>query len=141
MSRRTRTFRRALAPAAAAVLLALAALATAPLAADGDTATRTLIGEYYWSGGGSSGDLEAVFTATGEGVWDVDFHFRFRGKAHTYSGSAKGSFEGELSGRVKTENERRTFTFSGEFVDGVFEGRHAEEFSSGERRTGTLTMS
>ena len=52
--------------------------------------TRTLTGAYEWSARGSGGELEAVFTPTGEKSWDVSFHFKFRGEEHTYSGTAEG---------------------------------------------------
>lgn len=125
------------------VLLALLALAPAPaaLAEEGETATTTLKGEYWWSQRDSSGDLEAVFTPSGDGKWDVDFHFTFRGKDHTYSGTAEGRIgEGELSGEVKNESKERTFVFSGTFDGGEFKGTHAEIRGEGRTETGMLTL-
>ena len=102
---------------------------------------RTLNGEYVWNQG-AKGDLEAVFTATGQDEWKVAFHFRFRGRDRTYRGVAEGSLsDGKLEGRVRNENERRTFTFRGEFEDGEFRGTHAETTGGGQRRTGTLKLS
>ena len=101
---------------------------------------RTLKGRFEWNQG-SKGDLEAVFTATGQDRWDIDFHFRFRGRSHTYTGTAKGSLaDGELEGKVRNESRRRTFTFSGEFENGIFRGTHAEVYGSRQQRTGTLTL-
>lgn len=103
---------------------------------------RTLKGKYVWDQG-ASGDLRAVFTATGPEEWEVDFHFRFRGRGHVYRGTAVGNLsDGKLEGRVRNENERRTFTFDGEFSsDGTFRGSHAEITGGRPQRTGTLTLS
>lgn len=125
-----------------AMLLAAAALVFA--AQGGRTAAgdeQTLTGTYLWEGRGSSGDLQAVFTPTGEAAWDVAFHFTFRGKPHTYSGTAEGNLsDGALKGKVFNEDRKRTFTFSGEFRDGEFEGTHAEIEGGKESRTGTLVL-
>jgi len=103
--------------------------------------TRTLIGAYEWSARGSGGELEAVFTPTGEKSWDVSFHFKFRGEEHTYSGTAEGGLgDGSLNGTVLNENKKRTFTFTGEFVEGEFSGTHAEMHGESEVDTGTLTL-
>ncbi len=60
--------------------------------------TRTLTGEFVWNQRGNRGDLEAVFTATGEQSWNVTFHFDFRGSPHVYTGTAEGSLsDGELT--------------------------------------------
>lgn len=123
--------------------IALLIVATAFLLAPGVGAEepQTLNGEFHWTGGGSTGDLEAVFTAAGDGVWEVAFHFEFRGQPHTYSGTAEGSLtEGALEGTVKNESKKRTFTFSGTFADGKFKGTHAEIGSGRESSTGTLTL-
>ena len=121
------------------VLLAL--LLVMP-AVHGAPETQTLTGEFLWSGGGASGDLEAVFTSTGEQTWDVSFHFEFRGRPHVYTGTAEGSLsQGELRGKVKNENKGRTFLFSGTVKDGKFQGTHAETEGGREQSTGTLTLS
>ena len=101
----------------------------------------TLTGEFVWEHGNATGDLEAVFTPTGEGSWDVAFHFTFRNKPHTYSGSAQGSLTaGALSGTVLNENKKRTFAFEGSFEDGIFNGTHAEVGDQRTSSTGTLTL-
>ena len=102
--------------------------------------TATLTGEYVWNAGGS-GDLRAEFTSTGDGTWDVSFHFKFRGRPHTYTGTATGSLsQGELKGTVKNENRERTFTFTGKMEGGRFRGTHAEITGGSPESTGTLTM-
>lgn len=128
-------------PSVLLVAVALAALAAGGRARADHEGGRTLEGEYYWTGGAAGGELRAVFTPTGDGTWEVDFHFRFRGRPHTYSGIAEGSLDaGSLSGTVKNESRRRTFTFAGEFEDRVFEAEHFEVGPAGEVRTGTLTL-
>lgn len=125
----------------ALLFLASAILTTAFCweASAGDT--QTLTGEYLWDRRDMGGELEAVFTPTGEGTWDVSFHFSHRGEAHTYTGTAAGSLsEGALEGTVLNEDKRRTFTFTGAFEDGVFSGTHAEIRNGGKRATGTLTL-
>jgi len=103
---------------------------------------QTLTGEYWWDQSSRGGDLRTVFTPSGEGTWDVVFYFKFSGKAHVYRGTAAGSLsQGALQGKVRNENKRRTFTFQGRFSDGAFEGTHAELYSGGAERTGTLTLS
>ncbi len=103
--------------------------------------SRTLTGEFVWTDRDRSGDLEAIFTATGEETWDVSFHFTFRETPHTYSGTAEGSLTGgDLKGTVLNEDKKRTFTFSGSFKDGTFHGTHAEVGSEKSHATGTLTL-
>jgi glucose/arabinose dehydrogenase len=107
---------------------------------NGADGKRTLKGSFEWTTAGQKGDLEAVFTPTGEGKWDVAFHFDFRGP-HVYAGTAEGSLSGgELKGRVQNDDKNRSFTFSGSFVDGEFHGTHAEVGDDGEQATGTLTL-
>ncbi|MCP3957130.1 MAG: hypothetical protein GY719_04700 [bacterium] len=124
------------------VLLLAVVILLPPPGGDASAADkRVLKGEYVWNQGGD-GDLEAVFTGTGEDRWDVAFHFEFRGRSHTYKGTAKGSLQdGALEGRVRNENKRRTWTFEGEFENGRFRGKHAEIYGNREQRTGTLTLS
>lgn len=102
--------------------------------------THTMLGEYFWTGGNTGGDLKAVFTPTGDGTWDVEFSFDFRDKPHLYAGTAEGSLtDGSLKGTVKNENRRRTFVFEGEVVESKYKAEHAE-MTQDERRTGTLEM-
>ena len=136
-SRSIPTLIRAGVSVAIVAVLAVAALGRASAAEPGQDDRRTLNGNYYWTDGSTRGALKAVFTQTGEQTWDVEFRFRFRDRPHTYTGVAEGSLgDGELSGTVKNESKRRTFTFRGEFENGRFEGDHFE----GRHRTGTLTL-
>ena len=123
-----------------AVVLALLVVPTASsVCAEG---AQTLHGEFAWTQRNQSGDLEAVFTPTGEGTWDVSFRFEFRNSPHTYSGTAQGSLDdGELKGTVTNEDGRRTFTFEGNFTDGEFSGTHAETTGGKPASTGTLKLS
>ncbi len=104
--------------------------------------SKTLTGEYVWSQRGGGGGLEAVFTPTGKNTWDVEFHFEFRSKPHTYTGTAEGALgSGMLAGKVFNESKKRTFTFEGEFKNGTFQGTHAETTGGSPIDTGTLTLS
>ena len=124
--------------AAFAVVVCLTGAMVAVQAGDEST---TLNGSFVWEHGNSAGDLEAVFLPTGEDSWDVSFHFTFRNKPHTYSGSATGSLTaGALSGTVLNESKKRTFTFEGAFEDGVFNGTHVEVSAERAMSTGTLTL-
>ena len=126
------------------LILAAALLLLSPqmMAEDSaEPASRTLNGSYKWDARGSEGDLEAVFTPTGDNTSNVSFNFEFRGKAHTYTGTAEGGLgEGALSGTVLNESKKRTFTFTGDFSDGEFSGTHAEMHGESEVETGTLTL-
>jgi hypothetical protein len=103
--------------------------------------TTTLNGAYIWAQGNADGELEVIFSPTGEAEWDVSFNFTFRNKPHTYTGSAAGKIgEGAFSGTVVNESKRRTFTFEGSFEDGVFMGTHAEVHGEKSSPTGTLTF-
>lgn len=102
---------------------------------------RTMNGEFYWDGGDAGGDLEAVFTPTGERSWDVAFHFEFRGKRHTYTGTAEGSLtDGSLRGSATSENEKRTWNFAGTFEGGEFRGTHQETTGGRQTDSGTLIL-
>ena len=113
------------------VLIFLVSAFSGPRADD----PRTLTGEFVWNQRDTSGDLEAVFTPSGEGEWDVSFHFSFRGRPHTYEGTAEGSLsQGALKGRVKNESGSRTFTFEGQFTDGEFRGLFRGHYADGNFR-------
>ena len=102
---------------------------------------RTLNGSFEWTATGKKGDLRAVFTPTGEGKWDVAFHFEFRGQPHIYAGTAEGTLKGgDLKGRVLNDEKDRTFIFTGSFTEGEFHGTHAEIEDGSEHPTGTLTL-
>lgn len=138
-----RTARSWTAPVLLLVALLLATpLLTAPPAAAATTAQRTLTGSFRWEQGDEEGRVRAIFTPAGEGHWNVEFHFKWSGAAHTYIGTADGHLDdGALTGRVESDGRRRTFTFRGECQDGKFSGTHAELVDNQEYRTGTLTMS
>ena len=119
----------------------LPALVVVPAASLHAEDTQTLKGEYVWSNRDRGGDVEAVFTPAGKKKWDVSFYFNFRDQDHVYSGTAEGSLsKGKLSGTVKNESKKRTFTFTGEFKDGAFSGTHSEIGDGREQATGTLTL-
>ena len=124
-----------------ALLLVVAAMLLPATGLRAEDAT-TLTGEYVWTHRDAGDALEAVFIPAGEAKWNVAFHFNFRDKPHTYSGTAEGSLsEGKLEGEVRNESKERLFVFSGQFENGKFEGTHAEIRDGGKRDTGTLTLS
>jgi hypothetical protein len=104
----------------------------------------TLTGEFLWKHMNHVGDLDAVFTKTGDGAWGVEFRFVWEGELHVYRGTAEGSLtNGELRGNVVTDNPERpqTFSFAGMFERGRFTGTHtALQAGGGTYPTGTLTL-
>lgn len=103
--------------------------------------SQTFNGTYLWEQPGEMGTLEATFKPTGEGSWEVSFHFVFNGSPHTYVGTAQGSLvDGALEGQVLSDGRKRTFIFKGAFKAGKFTGTHAEKTRGSEERTGTLTL-
>jgi len=125
--------KRIISAVAAITLVAAAASARA-------TENLTLDGTWSWNSG-SNGDLEAIFTSTGDATWDVAFHFEFRGKARVYNGTAKGYLgTGALEGEVESASGRRHWTFAGTFTDGRLRGTHSEIVDGEADLTGTLTL-
>lgn len=119
-------------------LLTLTALGASAAAGTDDTVMQ---GEYFWKDGGERGAVSATFQPSGDRRWNVEFHFRFDGRDHTYTGTAEGAVgEGSLAGTVQTENGRRTFSFRGTVRNGAFEGTHSETGRGREYPTGTLSM-
>ena len=104
----------------------------------------TLTGEFLWKHMNHTGDLDTVFTRTGDGAWDVEFRFVWEGELHVDRGTAEGSLtDGELRGNVVRDDHERpqTFFFAGRFERGRFTGTHtALQASGGTHPTGTLTL-
>ena len=64
------------------ILTLFALLATLPCiasAADGESQSQTLTGQFIWERQDKNieGPVEAIFEATGENMWNVAFHFTF----------------------------------------------------------------
>ena len=130
-------------PILAAALVSLTASLLLPVLGAGaaEPEVRSLTGLYFSSYQDGQRRLRAEFTPREELEWDVVFYFRFNGRNHEYSGTAKGSLlEGPLRGQVRNESGQRTFTFDGEFKKGKFRGTHAELRRGRESRTGTLSL-
>ena len=122
------------------IRVALLGILVIPMVATAEGEERTFSGHYRWDAQDLSGNLEAVFTPTGETTWDVSFHFEFQGP-HTYVGTAEGSLEkGLLEGTVFNERETRSFDFRGTIKKGKFRGVHFESTGGARRKTGTLSM-
>ena len=132
--------RKLLAWSGIAVMTCLIGVASVQAAED----STTLSGTYVWENGNSTGDLEAVFTPTGEDRWDVSFHFAWEDGPHVYTGTAEGSLsEGELTGQVVNDNQdhEATFRFRGSFENGKFNGEHGHVQENGRLKdTGTFSL-
>ena len=87
--------------------------------------------------------LPGAGSKTGDGEWDVAFHFDWEKEPHIYRGSCNGKLDGELSGTIVGDGERKmNFRFSGKFEDGTFSGTHQFVDDEGEAKdSGTLTLS
>lgn len=105
----------------------------------------TLEGEFVWvrDDGNQDGALKAVLTPSGEGEWNVAFHFDWEDEPHIYTGTCSGSLDGELSGDIVSDGEREmNFKFTGKFEDGKFSGTHGFVDEDGSMKDGgTLTLS
>jgi len=104
----------------------------------------TLEGGFVWEreDDNHDGDLTAILTPTADGEWSIAFHFDWEDGPHVYTGTCKGSLDGEMSGDVTGDGERQMkFTFSGAFEDGTFSGISNFVSKEGEvRKAGTLTL-
>ena len=123
-------------------LVAIVALAAMPSFAADDV---TMEGQFVWEreDGSHDGGLKAIFTPTGDGTWDVAFHFDWEDGPHVYTGSCSGDMDGELTGDVVSDGEREmNFKFMGAFEDGTYTGTHGFVDKDGEiKHAGTLTLS
>ena len=114
------------------LFLTVVAVAVLPsLAAD----EVTLSGSFVWERPDEKidGELDVVFTPSGEGEWRVTFRFDWEGKPRVFEGTAKGSLTGDLTGDVDSDDPGHPlkFEFRGSFSDGTFSGTHGY-FSKGE---------
>ena len=127
-----------------ALILSLTTVGFAATASTDTTATEEALaftGRYEWNQG-DKGPLEITFEADGDNRWKVAFEFTFRGKSHTYRGTAEGSlFKGSLEGEVRS-SRGAAYTFRGNCDGGVFNGEHFRynPKSGDENLSGTLTF-
>jgi len=86
-----------------------------------------LKGHFVWEKNGpdKNGDLRAEFTQIKEGEWTVSFHFTWEQKPLIYTGLAKGSLKnGSLTGEVKSDNKKHSYTFKGTVANGKLTASH-----------------
>ena len=122
-------------------LLGVFLLAALPSVAGDDV---TLEGGFVWEreDGNHEGDLKAVLTPTGDGEWDVSFHFEWEDGPHVYTGTCNGSLDGEFGGSITSDGDgEMKFKFNGSFEGGTFSGTSNFVTKEGEvKRAGTLTL-
>ena len=131
-----------------ALVAAVAVAVVASLAA-AESSAVTLDGSFVWVADNDDdsdvvGDLEAVFTPTGDNEWDVAFHFMWEGAPRVFAGTAVGSLtSGDLSGEVEDDREGReptVFRFSGAFEGETYHGKHGILQEGEYKSLGTLTL-
>ncbi len=125
------------------LMLSIGLVPAADPVADSTSETVTMQGSYVAGEEyPDTGKIEAVFTATASGTWQVVFDFDFQESEYTFTGIAEGglSADGPLQGTVHDEAGKRTFKFRGTITDGVFHGTHAEVEFGGETPTGTMKL-
>lgn len=121
------------------VALTFLLLALHPLAADEGAPTQTFSGAYVWNAGGSD-ELNAEFSPTGEGTWDVRFRFRFVGNEGTWTGEARGNLADGGAIEGTTGSGSRRWVFSATIEDGVMRGTHAEIKGDKQEDSGTFEL-
>lgn len=104
----------------------------------------TLNGQFVWkrSDADRNGDLRAEFTEVKKGEYNVSFHFTWEEKPLTYTGVAKGSLKnGDLTGEVKSDDKKHSYTFKGTVVEGKLTADHKYLREDGTvSDTGTLVL-
>ena len=125
------------------LIVLLVCLTGLPLLA-GDPSPVTLKGQFVWKKNGpdKNGDLRAEFTKVKEGEWTVSFHFTWEEKPMIYTGLAKGSLKnGSLTGEVKSDTKKHSYTFKGTVVNGKLTASHNYLDEDGTvEDTGTLVL-
>ena len=106
-----------------------------------------MTGDYKWLKGEKvrfEEKLKGVFTSNSKGEWDVSFHFKFKKKEYNYVGKAKGTLkDGPLEGEVRNDGGKgkRSFTFTGNMLDGKISGTHNETTKGRVKKTGIFSLS
>ena len=125
-------------------LIALLVCLTGLTLFGGDADPISLKGNFVWkrSDADRNGDLLAKFTQVKEGEWAVSFHFTWDEKPLVYTGIAKGSLKnGNLTGEVKSDDKKHSYTFSGAVVNGTLNANHKYHNEDGTvSDTGTLML-
>ncbi|MDA0323196.1 MAG: hypothetical protein O2923_10850 [Verrucomicrobia bacterium] len=105
-----------------------------------------LTGHFNWEKEGEkTHDLQATFTATGQGKWDVVFNFKWKDKPEEWIGTAEGSLDrGDFKGTADRKPGKHTWHYSGKVDDGVITCEHTQTMRDGKEaivKTGKFTLS
>ncbi|MCJ8330957.1 MAG: hypothetical protein HRT89_24525 [Lentisphaeria bacterium] len=113
---------------------------TASLAFSAETSNWE--GTFFWSKRKKQVEnITAAFEKDGKD-WKATFTFKWGGKDHIYTGTAKGNMKsGNLTGKINSDDKRvRSFTFKGKIKDGKFEGTHKETTKGRKKETGAMSL-
>ena len=129
-------------PSRARLAIGLLALVCLLLPANlGAEETVTFRGEYVWDLDGHQNQVEAVFTSTGEGTWDVTFDFDYARREGTYEGTAKGSLQnGTIEAEVNDAGGTLRYRVEAEIEGDRLEGRHFDIYRGRKKVGGTLRL-
>ena len=114
---------------------------TAPDVSAEDESQVVFRGDYMWNVDGHRNELEAVFTPTGDGLWKVEFHFKYARREGIYEGNAQGSLEsGDIYGEVKDGAGVVRYRFEAKVQGDRMKGKHFNIWSGRKKETGTLDL-
>ena len=100
---------------------------TASLAFSAETSNWE--GTFFWSKRKKQVEnITAAFEKDGKD-WKATFTFKWGGKDHIYTGTAKGNMKsGNLTGKINSDDKRvRSFTFKGKIKDGKLNSMKVRE--------------
>lgn len=98
-------------------------------------------GEYTWNHDGHTNTVEATFTPTGEGQWDVVFDFKYARREGTYEGTVEGSLQdGAIAGDVKGAGDVIRYRLEAEVNGDRLEGKHYDIWEGRRKLYGTINL-
>ena len=120
--------------ALAVFLLALPWLASA-------AETEVFRGEYEWTVDGHRNRVEATFTPTSDGQWDVELRFAYARREGTYRGQAEGSLrQGQIRCNVEDGGGVLRYRIEAEVQGDTLEGKHYDIYSGRKKLNGTIRL-